>query len=467
MKTQTGVNWAARQWMLRGGEGTIAWFLGPELDRAWVLVEKFANGEGDNPPVCPPVLIRSRPSSKDAHHPAIEMIDGTEIQIRHMGSGGKNLTARGIIFGLATEMATASSSMNFVRLRGRTVQSKGQIYLDVVPEPRNWVKPAILDAAVAEREEQMQSIARGETPFAATYRIVQLSQAINPWVDAEESEAFRRDVHRIDPRIAAREAGGEFVDDRDQWLPMFDAARHTFDPGRAEPLSSLDLDDATEQASLRLFSAPHRYLVAVDVNARPHTALICKIGVPREMRHDHPGHWHLVAVDLLQLFGVDSLEAANELAAYRGGRYVGAGVIMDATSMLERHNSGGALNLRQNIIPHEAYRTAGFEVRGPARQQGDATRFANPSKFDSSLVVRAVFRDGRVHIDRSTCQPLIYAIRNQVTEEDGTTPEKKPSTVQDRRVAAWTDALRYVMWPFFGMSPTQRSGAPQEIKVYG
>lgn len=467
MKTQTGVNWAVRQWMLRGGDGTIAWFLGPELDRAWVLVEKFADGEGDNPPVCPPALIRSRPSSKDAHHPEIEMIDGTLIQIRHMGAGGKNLTARGIIFGLATEMATASSAMNFVRLRGRIAQSRGQIYLDAVPEPRNWVKTAIIDAATTERDEQMQAIARGQQPEAATYRIVQLSQAINPWVDAAESAAFHRDLHRIDPRIAAREAGGEFVDDRDAWLPMFDAARHTFDSNGRDPIEALGLEDATEQASLRLFSSSRRHIVAVDVNARPHTALICKIAAPAGIRHDHPGRWQLVAIDGLQLFGVDSLEAATELAAYRGGRYAGAGVVMDATSMLERHNSGGALNLRQNIIPHESYHAAGFEVRGPARQQGDATRFANPSKFDSSLVVRALFRDGRVHIDRANCQPLIYAIRNQVTEEDGTTPEKKPNTVQDRRIAAWTDALRYITWPFFGLSPSQRSGVPHELKVYG
>ena len=466
MKTQTGVVWAFRQWMLRGGQGKIAWFLGPELDRAFVLVEKFADGEGDNPPVCPPEMIRHKPSSRQDKDPCIEMIDGTKIQIKHMGDKGKNLTARGIIFGLATEMATASSSMNFVRLRGRTVQSKGQLYLDAVPEPRNWVRTAILDAAISEAEERANAIAKGEPANDPTYRVVQLSQAINPWVDAGESAAFLRDLKRIDPRMAAREAGGEWVDDRDLWIPDFDPSRHTFDPMGGDLLEALGFEDCTPTASYRVFSQEKPCLLVVDVNARPHTALVLKIGVPKGQPHHVPANWHVFAIDNLQVYGLDSLQAAGELAEYRGRRYEAGGVIMDATAMLEHHNAGGALNQRINMMPLEAYRRAGFEVIGPMRQKNDPSRYCDPTKFDSSLVCRALFRSNRVHIDRAQCQAFIYALRNQMTEADGTTPDKQGNTVQDRKVAAFSDVFRYGTWPFFSLSESDEAGRPLEAKVY-
>lgn len=467
MKTQTIVVWALRQWMLRGGPGTIGWFLGPELDRAFVLVEKFCEGEGDNPPVCPPELIRSFPSSKDAHDPTIEMIDGTTIQIKHMGAQGKNLTARGVVFAVATEMATSSSSMNFVRLRGRIVQSKGQLALDAVPEPRNWVRAAILDAAVTEADEIKEAKAKGLPANDATHRVVQLSQAINPWVDPAEFEAFYRDLHRIDPRMAAREAGGEWTDDRDPWIADFDAGGHVFDAQGRDPLDYLGMEDVTEIVSARWFADPHDHVIAVDVNARPHTALVGRFGVLRGQRPDVPANWHFVAVDELQLYQVDSSEASIKLAKYRDGLYAGAGVIIDATSMLARHNSGGSLNQRQNILPPEAYRSAGFEVRGPMRMKNDPSRFTDPGKFDSSLVVRDAFREKQIHICRSNCQGLIYALRNQMTEPDGITPDKQSNTVQDRKVAAFTDVLRYLLWPFFSLSPTAKTGAPPKVRVYG
>jgi len=466
MKTQTGVVWAFRQWMLRGGEGTIAWFLGPELDRAFVLVEKFCNGEGDNPPVCPPILVRSFPRNKDAHDPTIEMIDGTKIMVKHMGSSGRNLTARGIVFGLATEMATAGSAMNFVRLRGRTVQSKGQIYLDAVPEPHNWVRTAILDAAIAEAEEIKEAIAAGVPANEATYRVVQLSQAVNVWVDEKESAAFARDLYRIDPRMAAREAGGEWVDDRDIWMPMFDPAIHTFDPLHLDPLEFLGLEDATGQASLRWFVEPKTHIVGADINARPHTALIAKIAVRKGERMNVPRLWRLVVLDVLQVYGKDSREAAGILSEYRGDAYKGAGVVIDSSSTNERHNAGGALNQRLNMTPLEAYRRAGFETRGPMRSS-DPSKYTNPSRYDGSIVCRDIFRANRIHIDRRFCQPFIYALRNQMAEGDGVVAEKLENTVQDRKVAAFTDVLRYMAWPFFSMTPAQEQNSEIAVQVFG
>lgn len=465
MKTQTGCVWYARQWVLRGGLGTISWLLGPELDRAFVLVEKLFIGEGDNPPVFPSELVRRFPASKDSHDQTVELIDGHVAHVKHMGKKGANLTARGVVFAQATEMATVSDEKNFVRLLGRTVQSRGQIYLDAVPESRNWVQHAILDGAIAEQQEIEDAIKAGTKPNPPTYRVVQLSQSLNVWVALEAAAAFMRNLKRIDPRMAAREAGGEWVNDKDLWLPQFDKARHTFDPLGADPLDFLGYEDCTQQASLRWFSTPKTHVIACDINARPHTALMARFGVPKGARPDIPANWNVFLIDILQVYGVDSLEAARELAVYRGGSYKGAGVIIDATSTMERHNAGGVLNQRLNMIPKEAYERAGFETRGPQRQK-DGERYCDPAKFDSSLVVRGLFAADRVHIVRGDAQAVIYALTQQQTEDDGVTPEKRASTVQDRKVASVTDVLRYLIWPFFSLTDTQASGAPLHVQVF-
>lgn len=467
MKTQTGVVWAFRQWMLRGGQAVIAWFLGPELDRAFVLVEKWCDGEDENPPVCPPSLIRSRPASKRDLDPAIEMIDGTRIMIKHTGTKGKNLTARGVPFWLWTEAATTSSPMNFVRLRGRTVQSCGQGYMDAVPEDDSWVKPWVIDAALAESEERADALAAGLPANDSTYRVIQLSQLGNPWVRLEEGEAFRRDLRRGDPRIASREGDGEWVGDKEA-LYAFDESRISFDPGDLSVLDFLGFEDATEQASLRWFVRPHAWIIAGDINARPHTSLMGKIAVPRGADARNPNNWHAVFLDHLQVFGLDSEQAALELKAYRDGLYAKAGFIIDATSTLERHNAGGVMNSRKGIKPREAFEAAGFEVRGPAPQVHEPWRFRNPEQIDSVLVTRRILRENRVHIDRRTCRPFITALRVQKAEADGVTPQKKSNTNQDRYIAAFTDCFRYWTYPFFDTKPHELPGSkPIGIIEYG
>lgn len=466
MKTHTGGYWALRSWGLRGGQGEIAWFVGPELDRAMVLVEKWAIGEGDNPPICPPDLMRSWPKSvADLRvNPLIEMIDGTQIQVKHTQRQGKNLTARGVTFVWWTEAATTNSVMDFVRLRGRGVQKRGQIYVDAVPEAHNWVQTAIVEAAAAEAEE----LANG-ADYRTTYNVVRLSQEGNPWVDLEEAIAFRRDLDRIDPRIAAREAGGEFVPDTELLLgDVFDAARHTVSPPDGiDVLSHLGLEDITEQASLRWFVRSHRYIIALDVNANPHTALIGKIAVRKGSTPFVPGNWIGVWTDCLQVWKSDSDVASQRLTEYRNGEYTGAGLIMDATSMLARHNAGGQLNAKRRIRPREVYEAKGFEVRGPQRQKHRASDFCNPESAESASVVKDLFRHDRLFLDRRTCGPVIYALRNQLAEHDGITPKRASNTASDRHVVAFTDVGRYWAWPFFGIAPATSQGASPQIVTYG
>lgn len=454
-----------RQWGLRGGPARNGWMIGPELDRAFLLVEKFCDGEGANPPICPPELIVSRPHSFGETDPTIEMVDGFQWKIKHATRQGKNMTGRSVHVVWWTEAATSNSPMDFVRVRGRTVQSKGQIYLDAVPESRNWVKSSVLDAAAKEREEIEALPDRGQSRVP-TYRVIELSSAGNPWVEEAEAEAFMRDLKRIDARVAAREAGGEWVSDRDL-LYDFDESTVSFDSNGADPLRMLGYEDATHQASLRWFTRPVEWIVAVDVNANPHTALIGKICVAHNADMRVPTNWRAVFLDVLQVWGKDSEQAAFELRQYRGGAYESAGIVIDATSTLSRHNAGGATNARRGIIPREAYESAGYEVRGPAAMVGQPGRFQNPGRADSALVTRKLLRDGLVRIDRHRCIPFIEALRNQEAEPDGVTPLKVSNTRQDRHIAAFTDVFRYWTWPFFSLPLYLTKGSEIDVKVYG
>lgn len=469
MKTQTGVYWALRQWMLRGGAGTIAWFLGPELDRAFVLVEKWCDGEPGNPAVCPAELILHRPYSKSEPDPVIRLIDGSAIQVRH--ADAKRMTARSTVWWLWTEAATTSDIKAYARARGRLVSSKGQGYLDAVPEPRNWVKTAIIDAAQSEADEASQAERDGRS-FHPSIRVQQLGARRNPWVDESEAADFERDLKRIDPRLAQREAGGEWVGDADLLFEL-DGSKVTFDIGPVTAASALDhlgFEDCTKQASLRWFTRPHDWIIATDVNGFPHTSLIGKMGCPKGKDPRVPKHWNAVFLDLMQVWGLDSEQAAIALRGHRNGRYAGAGVVMDATSAQTEHSATGALNSSKQIIPLRAFTQAGFETRGPryGKPRPDKPpRFENPDRTDGTTVCRTALREARVHVDRFTCGDFLFALRNQEAEPDGITPAKRPNTLQDQYVASFVETFRYWMWPFFSMPVHVASGTGVTARTYG
>jgi hypothetical protein len=476
-KTHTIVGLGFRWWGMFGGKGRNGWMMGPELDRAFLLVEKWAIGEdGVTPPICPQELMLRWPTEaiELRTRPTIDMIDGFTWTARHCGRQGRNLTARNIQIALWTEAATTNSPMDFVRARGRVVQSKGRMALDAVGEPNNWVRESVIEAAATEAEEIAAAVDRGETPERRTYRVKGLDIVDNQWVDQLEAKAFKRDLERIDVRIARREAGGEFIGDAEMVFDdVFDASRHTFDLGpesddelATSVLDELGFEDCTEQVSVRWFTEPHAWVLAVDVNKNPHTALMGKFGVRKGQAPDVPKNWHAFYLDCLQVFGKDTEQAADDLVRYRGGIYAGAAIVIDATSGNDRTNAGGALNARLKIIPPEAYRRAGFEVRGP-EYQNDYVRFKNCEKFDGSIVCRRLFRLNRTHINRRLCKPFTKALRRQEAEPDGVTPKKHSNTNQDRYVAAFTDVFRYHVWPFFATKPYEESGDPLGVEVYG
>lgn len=463
-KTQTGCYWSLRQWMLRGGWGRIAAFVGFEVEQAHILKDKFCIGEGDeNPAVCDPRLILEYPAKLRSVDQNIYMLDGTRIRLVHTKGDGGNIAGRSYVFWQWTEAAKTKHAGNYAQLRGRIVSSRGQGYIDAVPEANHWLSSAVVEPAEEEEELRQDAIGTDREPEPATMRVESLAAKDNPWNDPAQAEALHRDLVRLDPRVAARYAEGLWVGDANKTFgEYYDPAKHTFEY-EGWGLDYLGMADVTRAASQRWFYDEHDWIVGVDINAMPHSAVICKIGVPmgvigtvqhgalthhQRAKAMSPANWVLVCFDYLQVWKKDSEEAARLLAKIHDGRFAGAGVVMDASSCYSRHNAGGALNARKNIMPRTAYEDAGFEVEPPARTSKNSEPMS-PTRFDSAIVVRRLLRQDKMMFNKYRCRKLIKAVRDQDSEGDGITPVRASNTSMDRHIISGTDVLRYISWPFF------------------
>lgn len=457
LKTHTGSYWSFRQWMLRGSSSGLGWFVGPDMGVAHVLKDKWLLGEGDTvPPICPPELVVRYPEEVRDSDQHIYLVDGFRIRLLHASSQGKNMPGRSIAFAQWTEAAVTTSPKPYSRVRGRIVTSKGQNYLDAVPESSSWLRSAVTDPAIEEDTKHSRLRKEGKEPPPSEYAVHQLSSADNPWNDDDDAAAFGAALQAISPRLAAREFGGEDVGDANRIFgEAFDQSRHTFDwegweipdPERGSLLMGRPLVDITRQVSLKHFDNPKDWIVGVDVNARPHTAFAFKFGIQPGRDITNPEHWVMVGFDGLQVNNVDSEEAADRLARLHGGVFSGAGVVMDGTSCLRGHNAGGALNAKKAGTPRDMYERAGFEVIPPDKHR-KTRKPKNPPPFDGSILQRRLLRDNRVLFEWSRCRGAIRAIRDVEDAGDGLTPRKTSNDEHDRVVNAWIETWRYVAWPF-------------------
>jgi hypothetical protein len=471
-KTQHGVVWGARRWMLCGGPEVEALFCGPELRHAHLLKRKWCLGEGESPPVMDPRLVLSFPTRLREEDQAIRMVDGTIIHIMHLKGDGTNVAGLSPAWINGTELAKVHDAKNWAQLRTRVVSSGGHIYLDAVPEPKHWFKQAIIDPAAKEEDEAQR--AEGEPEPKREWLVLQMSADDNPWNPPGEGAAAIRDLEHLDPRLAARYGAGEWVGDCNKTFgEYFDPRRHTFEY-EGWDVEYLGLVDVTRAASLAHFPRPVDWLAACDINAMPHTALAGKIAVPPGVTKDiHPTrygsisreHWIYVFFAYEQRWGIDSEQAALNLAEVHGGKFKGCGVIIDATSAYKGHNAGGGANRSKNIVPAQAYKAAGFQVRAPDRTSNGKP--GNPRRHDSAIVVRRLLRDerGRILINAQRCSKLIGALRDQDSEADGITPARATGTWTDAHIVSGTDVTRYFTWPFARLDKPDAPGT-REIRDY-
>lgn len=475
-KTQHGCVWFHRQWVIRGGWGKRFLLLGPKVDQAFILYEKWIKGEGDdNPAICPPELALSVPSAT-ARDPHFTMLDGSLIKLAHTQGDGGNLGGRRYEAIQWTESSHTNNEGNYAQARGRITSSQGQMWLDAVPKKASWLRKSIIDVAELQDAEARDAARKGESKPPRT-RKQHFSSQSNPWMSAEEAAQFRADLAATDERLAMREVDGLWVGDENElFSDVFDASKHTYDFESFEgTLPYLGLFDITSQASLRWFVEPHDWIVAVDVNANPHSALVGKIGVKKGEDARNPHNWVGVLVAFLQVWrdpsgeargdmrAADSDEAARLLRDWRGGLFKGAGVVMDATATYRKTTAGGSSNMRRGFVPKQDYEKHGFEVRGPDRWptvgKSGRRNFMNPDRADSATLLRRLFREDRALINRVHGSRLVRAIRDQLTEPDGITPIKITNTNQDRYIGSAIDCFRYWAWPFFSADPSDTGGS--------
>lgn len=449
-KTQTGCVWFGRQWMLRGGPGSLAAILGPQLKQAHIILKKLVQGTDGVPPIFDPRLVESYPKTIRDADQALRIVDGTVMLLQHASGDGGHLAGESWDWYQWTEGAVVDDPKVFGQVRGRVVTGGGAGYMDAVPEPSHWLKRGVIDPA---REEE-EAIADGNGPAnRREYLVRQLPVDKNPWNEPGSGEKFRKALEKVDPRLAARYGDGDWVGERNKtFAEYFNAAKHTFEleTWTVEPLGFVDI---TAQAGLAHFRRPHDWIVALDVNADPHTALIGKIGIRapyiehNPMAWQNPDLWWGIFFDVLQVWGADSDEAAKVLATVHNKRFSGAGVIMDGSSCQKKHNAGGIRNSSKGFVPKKVYELRGFEVRAPDRSKNGHP--SNPRRFDSAIKVRRLMREDRLLFNRLRCRKLIEAIRDQESEPDGITPMRASNTWADRHIVSCTDVLRYWTWPYF------------------
>lgn len=469
-KTQTGAYWMLRQWLLRGGPSVLGAILGFELEQAHIIKDKFCIGEGENPAVCDPRLVLGWPDhirSPDQH---IRMCDGTRMRLQHTKGNGGNISGRSYHFVVWTEIAQTKNPLNYAQVRGRVVSARGKLYGDAVPEPGHWAHRVLVEPSEEWEVEAKAARAKGEEPPKRTHLAKFLPTQKNPWNDPEEAAAFEADLMRLDPRIAARYARGQWVGDKNKTFgELFVPERHCFDYEGWDP-KHLGYADITRTASLHHFMEPHDWIVAVDVNRNPHTALMGKLVIPTaELVKDPTGAianrslWGALFFDLLQDWDMDSQQAAQHLARLHGGRFAGAGVIIDASSCYKKHNAGGLRNTRKGFVPRRCYEEAGFEVRPPALWVKSG-KPKDPDRFDSAIVVRRLLRDFKLAWEASRCRKVTRAVRDQDSEDDGITPARASNTAADRHIVSVTDVLRYFTWPFLPVDAAE--AAPVAVRTY-
>lgn len=444
-KSTLGVNWFAIRWLFRGGKNRLFRLMGPELKQAHILKSKLVDGENLTPPVLPPELVISAPQSEKSGDQTIYLVDGSEIQLKHAKIAG-HLKGVSVVDILWTEVTECLHEEAYVISVARTVDTGGQLFLDSTPKAGHWMKDSVIDIA----HEQREALKRGEIN-KLTIKTMSMSSLKNPWVSREEMILARAVAAKTGEQIARREFDGEWVGDNATIFgDIWDGSIHIVDMPVNEPdLGIFGLRDITKQASRKWFrGSGHDWVIGVDVNRNPHTAVVCKIF---GNIHD-PKTWGLYIHDEVRTWDTDAYGAAKHLSRSRGGMYKGGGVAIDANAA--HPNQHAAHTNGRATTPVKDYKRLGFNARPPTYTSKNG-KAKNPDVLDSTAVVRHLMRErvyGRPRfLVNSICTGTIKAIEQQEDRGDGR-PVKESNTYSDREIAAFTDSIRYLAWPIFNRS---------------
>ena len=438
-KTTLGTHaWMPLRWLYKGGREHIFRLIGPDLHHAWILATKMFIGQAGSPVAFPSELVEFMPN--DPNMPltkrTIRMIDGSQFQLLDAKVPGKWKGDR--VYGTHwTEVTECPHVEGYTIATGRGIFTGGQIYLDSTPKKPHW----------------MEDVVSGQLDTGDDdHSFVNFTMASmnNPWVDPKRVKPQRDAAYKVDPIMARREYDGEWIGNHATIYGMvWDPVKHIVDVpgGPSEPnLAALGLIDVTSIAARKFFGSAHvhRWVIGVDVNKNPHTAVCCKIFVRNGDDPRDSDKWGLYVHDEVRTWNTDALGAAEALVAKWNGIYAGAGIAIDASAA--HHNQHKAHTGGRATTPVLDYRRMGFNCRPNLNHKGNP---ANPYVRDRTAVVKMLMRvDPARFLINASCTGSIRAIERQEDQGDGT-PVKMPNTVSDREYAAYVEGIGYLAWPIF------------------
>lgn len=426
--------WLPLRWLLRGGPTRKFRVMAPDLRRAHIMKKKMVVGEGDKPPAFPRALVVKYPDHERSADQRIIIADGSVIELIHAQDGG-TLKGDEIVDQIWTEVAECKDETAYPVAIARTTQSNGQTALDSTPVRGHWLEP------LATTEAKRQRVLCAADPERrAILRSIRLPMIANPWLKKRDVEDARAAAEAADPIWARREFDAEWVGEMPLLFgDVWDPGIHVADFERVEDLGLVDI---TAQVARKHFRGKSlQWIAGVDVNRKPHTALVLKIAAPRDKQND-PAAWRVVVHREVRVEG-DAYDAACELA--KAAHPNETGVIPDATSA--NKNAPHGHHSKEAMTPAQDYQRAGFEVRPNLHPK--TRNPSNPPRRDAVALLRHVLRqrDPGTLIIHQRCKGLVRAI--EMAEDDNGTPYKVPGGSTDRDIAAFLEALWYSLWPFF------------------
>jgi hypothetical protein len=475
--------WIFRRWMLRGGVGSLFWWIGPTSAKAvqfgaWLIAGLEGLGDGALWPL--EVFAGLTRIGLEAKNPIITMIDGSVLAFNHAHHsgrrGGDNLRSANVRDIVVDELTSIHDQKNWQQLIARVSQSGGHILTASTRGSRHWSRELIEgNAATAGGSISVSEVDLFHNPWMAYGAIWQMFlndktftrhqlEEILALPRPEQADAARARVTRPESllnhfgisaesndRLWSEWAGDRVIADRDTRHPaglVVTAADGT--AKRLRNITAAMLATKWQRATRdeKSFTA----WAGMDFNFVGHTVLFELFGEgPTE---DHAladqSKWVVLVVDEIEVTGT-TLRLAEALAKRAGT----VPIWCDPT---------GAMN------GHEARGTAGSTDIAELRKHGHAAQPANGhsrssvsrvsdtqhlSVTDSRNVIHALMADGRLYV-HSRCAGLLDAL-----EHDKPTKTSGVHSQSDIR-SGYSDAMRYGLWPVFkhlGSSRTKTAAA--------
>lgn len=443
-KTAVMARWLFRQWMLRGYEGALFWWVSDSLEHTRVAVRKYITGEQGRPGIMPPELWVSYPETDRSGDQAIVMLDGSRFELKHGRYKGDNLKAVNIEAGAVDEITSIKHVENWRVLSGRTLDADAPLFVASTPKAGHWAHEEIILKAEEYPGEiafhEFSSFKNPFVPLEVVWKKLKKAASLSNEVIAEI-----RKIDDLDQQIAlARKATTDPTTLRDffgEWAAegvmlwtAYKAKVHMVTgPGyEAGAFGFVDLTDSEAGPwFLKRLGKGVQYIGGQDFNIEPMTTLVAQVV-------DTPNGPGLLFLDEIQTVGNIHVHAEH-LLKYE--RYLDIPIACDVTGCRRgtHANQGAKDGETLSLILREA----GYAAFPCNYRQGKPVDLP---KLDSVHLMQRMLRQDRIRVHKR-CTELRRALSTQQSTAKGE-PDKESGKASDR-LSSTTDAARYMVWAVF------------------